>query len=88
MITLDQYLKQSGTEEKVTITAMNEIIRDTIAMHMKNKGVSKTQLAKMLNTSRAQINRILDPTKCGSITLTTLVRVCLALDITFKIDFE
>lgn len=28
MITLDQYLKQSGTEEKVTITAMNEIIRD------------------------------------------------------------
>lgn len=38
---------------------------------MKEKGLSKTHMAKLMDTSRASLNRLLDPAK-ASVTLKTL----------------
>jgi transcriptional regulator with XRE-family HTH domain len=40
---------------------------------MKNKRLSKKRLAELMKTSRAQIDRILDPEK-GNVTIETLQR--------------
>jgi antitoxin HicB len=50
---------------------------------MKKRGLSKTNLAKKLGTSRAQVNRILNPQE-SSVTLHTLAKLSLALGVKFR----
>jgi transcriptional regulator with XRE-family HTH domain len=46
---------------------------------MKERNLSKTAMAKRMNTSRATLDRLLDSSD-GSVTLQTLERAALALD--------
>ena len=64
--------------EDVTAVAMKRVISWQIAHEMKAQQLTKTALAKRMNTSRASLNRLLDEND-ASLTLTTLASAAAAL---------
>lgn len=71
--TFESWLDEQGVREEVTAAAIKEVIAQQLAAEMKRKGISKTRMAQMMETSRAQIDRLLDPGN-SSATLETLMR--------------
>ena len=76
--TFESWLDAQGVREEVTAAAIKQIIAEQLAEEMKRKGISKTRMAEMMETSRAQIDRLLDP-KNSSATLETLMRAAKAV---------
>ena len=75
---LDSFLKEEGIYRDVTAQAEKEILAWKLQSAMKEKKLTVSALAKRMHTSRAAINRILDPAN-PSITLGTLEKAALAL---------
>jgi phage-related protein len=71
--TLDDFLEEEGIREEVTTAAIKKVIAWQLAEEIKKKSITKKRLAELMHTSRAQIDRILDPDK-GNVTLETLQR--------------
>ena len=69
----ESWLDAQGVREEVTAAAIKAIIAEQLAEEMKRKGISKTRMAEMMETSRAQVDRLLDPKNSGA-TLETLMR--------------
>ena len=69
---LDAFLKAEGILEELQVQAIKEVIAWQLGQAMKERRVSKAGLAKMLRTSRTQVNRLLDPE--SDITLSSLQR--------------
>jgi hypothetical protein len=69
----ETWLDEQGIRAEVTSAAVKEVIAAQLAAEMKSKGISKTRMAQMMQTSRAQIDRLLDPGN-DSATLETLMR--------------
>jgi antitoxin HicB len=69
---LDDFLKADGVLEELQVQAIKEVVAWQLEEAMKKKHVSKAGLAKMLRTSRTQINRLLDP--ASDVTLSSLQR--------------
>ena len=83
---LDDFLSEEGIFEDVELAALTRAVALKIADMMNRKQVKKTTLAQKLGTSRAALDRLLDP-KCTSITLATLSRAANAFGRRVKIDF-
>jgi hypothetical protein len=71
--TFESWLDEQGIREEVTAAAIKEVIAGQLAAEMKKKGITKARMAEMMETSRAQIDRLLDPANSGA-TLETLMR--------------
>jgi len=71
--TLDDFLREEGIYEEVTTAAIKEVIAWQLGEEMRKKRITKKRLAELMQTSRAQIDRILDPEK-GNVTIETLQR--------------
>ncbi len=56
----------------MTAAAVKSVIADQIAAAMKERGLTKSRMAALMHTSRAQLDRLLDPSS-GSVTLETLM---------------
>ena len=56
-----------------------------IAQEMKRRRLTKTQMASRMKTSRAALERLLDPMN-ASVTLSTLERAALALGKKLKVE--
>ena len=67
----DDFLNEEGISEEVEAGAIKKIIAYQLQEAIENEHLSKTALAARLETSRAAINRLLDPDN-ESITLLTL----------------
>jgi hypothetical protein len=67
----DSWLREEGIYEEVTANAIKRVITRQIATAMSEKGFSKAEMARRMSTSRASLDRLLDPEN-GSITLSTL----------------
>ncbi len=74
----DDFLKEDGIYEEVTARAIKRVIARQLDALMRDQGVTKTALAKRMRTSRAQLDRLLDP-KNESVTLATLTRAARAV---------
>ena len=74
----DDFLKEEGIYEEVTARAIKRVIARQLGVLMKEQGISKTDLAKTMKTSRAQLDRLLDPDN-ESVTLGTLTRAAQAV---------
>ncbi len=72
--TLDAFLREESINEELSIIVAKESIAFQLQQAMKKKRISKVKLAELMDTSRTQIDRILDPTS-GNITIETLHRV-------------
>jgi len=69
---LDDFLKAEGILEELQVQAVKEVVAWQLEEAMKKKRLSKASLAKMLRTSRTQVNRLLDP--ASDVTLSSLQR--------------
>ena len=70
----EDFLKEQGTYEETTERAVKRVLAFQLAEEMKAKGITKVKMAEMLDTSRAQLNRLLDPT-ADNVTLSSLSKV-------------
>ncbi|HKT11777.1 MAG TPA: Fis family transcriptional regulator [Terriglobia bacterium] len=69
---VDDFLKEEGIFEESQAQAIKEVIAWQLAQAMKKKKISKARMAKLLKTSRSQVDRILDAK--DDITLSSLQR--------------
>jgi antitoxin HicB len=69
---IDDFLKEEGIFEETQAQAVKEVVAWQLAEAMKKQKISKNKLAKLLKTSRTQVDRILDPK--NDITLGSLQR--------------
>jgi plasmid maintenance system antidote protein VapI len=74
----DDFLKDDSIYEEVTARAIKSVIARQLEVLMANEHLTKSALAKRMNTSRAQLDRLLDPEN-ASVTLETLVRAANAV---------
>jgi antitoxin HicB len=71
--TFESWLDEKGIREEVTASAVKAVIAAQIAEEMRKQNISKARMAKLMDTSRAQIDRLLDPDN-DSATLESLMR--------------
>ena len=76
--TFESWLDEKGIREDVTAAAVKSVIADQIAAAMKERGLTKSRMAAMMHTSRAQLDRLLDHSS-GSVTLETLMTAARAV---------
>jgi antitoxin HicB len=69
---LNDFLKEEGVFEEFQATAIKELVAWQLAEAMAASSMSKSKMAKMLGTSRSQVDRLLDPT--FDVTLSSLQR--------------
>lgn len=74
----DDWMKAQGIYEEATQRAIKEVLAWQLEQSMKEQNITKVEMAKRLETSRAQLDRILDPTNNG-VTLEALSRAATAL---------
>ncbi|MBM3755753.1 MAG: Fis family transcriptional regulator [Acidobacteria bacterium] len=69
---IEDFLKEEGIFEEAQAQAVKEVLAWQLAEAMKSRKISKNRMAKLLKTSRTQVDRILDPK--NDITLGSLQR--------------
>ena len=74
----DDFLKQEGIYEEVTARAIKRVIARQLGALMQDQGLTKSSLARRMKTSRAQLDRLLDPEN-EAVTLGTLTRAAQAV---------
>jgi antitoxin HicB len=57
----DAYLVEEGLYEEATSVAWKRVLSWEVSEAMKKEGISKSEMAKRMNTSRSQLERLLDP---------------------------
>lgn len=81
----DDFLREEGILAEVEATALKRVIAFQIEEEMKRRNMTKTDMALKMNTSRASLNRLLDPSN-PSVTLQTLERAALAIGKKLRIE--
>lgn len=71
--TFESWLDEAGIRGEVTAAAIKSVIARQLAGEMKKQRITKARMAELMQTSRAQVDRLLDPEN-GSATLETLIR--------------
>jgi hypothetical protein len=69
--TFDSWLREEGLYEKVSSTAIKRVVARQVAVAMRQKGLTKIEMARRMRSSRSALDRLLDPAN-GAITLSTL----------------
>ncbi|PHV26483.1 Fis family transcriptional regulator [Janthinobacterium sp. BJB426] len=69
---LEDFLKEEGIFEQTQNRAIKEVIAWQLTQAMQEQAMSKTRMAALLQTSRSQLDRLLDPS--SDVTLSTLER--------------
>jgi len=69
---LDSLMESEGVRGEFEARAVKEVIAWQLEQAMKDGSISKARMAEMMHTSRAQLNRLLDPDQ--DVTLSTLAR--------------
>lgn len=81
----NDFLEEEGILEECTQTAIKRVLAWQIEQEMKKKKISKSAMAKKMNTSRSSLERLLDPVN-ESVTLHTLRKAAHAVGRTVKIE--
>ena len=81
----DEYLEQTGTLEETRAVAAKRVLAYQIAKEMRERQISKSDMARRMNTSRSSLDRLLDPA-IPSVTLLTLERAAHALGLSIHIE--
>ncbi|AMJ61304.1 helix-turn-helix domain-containing protein [Bosea sp. PAMC 26642] len=84
LTTLDQWLDEEGTNQEVTFRAIKRVIALQLDMEMRMKRLTKTELARRMNTSRSQVERVLDPER--DVGLDTLSRAARVMGRTLRLE--
>jgi DNA-binding Xre family transcriptional regulator len=82
---LDDFLKEEGILEEARTVALKEALAWQVQQAMEKKKISKVEMARRMNTSRAALDRLLDP-RNASVTLQTLCRAARAVGRGLRIE--
>lgn len=83
--TFDEFLENQGLLAECEERAIREIIAAQLADAMREQGITKTAMAGRMQTSRRQMDRLLNP-EASSATLDTLLRAAKAVGRTLRIE--
>ena len=81
----DDFLREEEMLDTVEAAAVKRAIAFQIEQEMKRRKLTKTEMAGRMKTSRAALERLLDPANT-SVTLSTLERAALALGKKLRIE--
>ena len=76
--TLDDFLAEEGLLAEAETVAIKRVIAFQISQLIEQQDLTKAEMARRMQTSRAAVDRLLDPGN-ESATLTTLEKAALAL---------
>jgi DNA-binding Xre family transcriptional regulator len=74
----DSWLSEEGIREEVTATAVKRVLARQVEAAMREKNFSKAEMARRMQTSRAALDRLLDP-EYDAVTLSTLRKAATAV---------
>jgi len=74
----DDFLTEEGLLAEAEAVAIKRVIAFQLEQLMKEQNLTKTEMSRRMNTSRAALDRLLDPAN-PSVTLQTLDRAARAL---------
>jgi antitoxin HicB len=83
--TLDDFLDEEGIREEVTLRAIKSVIALQLRQAMTERKMTLSAMAAEMDTSRAQLNRVLDP-EASNVTLETLSRAAKVLGRGLKVE--
>ena len=83
---LGDFLKEEGIQQDVELAALKRVVALQLADIMEKNRQNKSAIAGAMGTSRAALDRLLDP-ECKSVTLSTLTRAASAVGRKVRIDF-
>ena len=82
---LDDFLKEEGVLEETRAAVLKETLGWQVQQAMEKDKISKVEMARRMNTSRAALDRLLDPGN-ASVTLRTLTRAAHAVGRGLRIE--
>jgi len=80
------FLKEEGVYEECSELAIKRVLAMQLEDMMKEEHLTKTDMAKKMETSRAAVNRLLDPEN-ESVTLQTLKKAAAVFGKKLKLEF-
>ena len=81
------FLEEDGLLEEATAVAVKRYIAFELAKKMTEKNLSKSEMARRMETSRSALDRLLDPGN-SSVTLQTLQSAAQALGGRLKVELD
>jgi hypothetical protein len=75
---VDSWLREEGIYEEVSAAAIKRVLSRQVEAAMKEKHFSKAEMARRMHTSRAALDRLLDPAY-EAVTLSTLRKAATAV---------
>jgi antitoxin HicB len=75
---LDDWLREEGIYEETSAAAIKRVLARQISQEMAEQKLSKSEMAKRMRTSRAALERLLDPDN-DAVTLNTLLKAATAV---------
>ena len=85
--TLESLLREEGVYEDAKNHAIKSVIAYKLEEAMKAQNLSKARMAKRMETSRSQLDRLLDPDN-ESVTLETLKRAASAVGMRLELKLR
>jgi antitoxin HicB len=83
----DDFLKDEGIREEATTHAIKRVLAWQIEQAMSEQGITKSAMAKRMKTSRAQLDRLLDPEN-DKVQLDTVQRAAAAVGRTLRLELR
>ena len=81
----ESFLREQGTYQETTAIAVKRVLAWELEQAMASASLSKRQMAKAMNTSRSQLDRILDPDN-DRIQLDTIIKAARVLGRELRIE--
>lgn len=81
----DDFLKEEGMLDEATAHAMKRVLSWQIEQEMAAQGITKSAMARRMKTSRAQLDRLLDPEN-DKVQLDTVQRAATAIGRTLRVE--
>lgn len=85
LTSLDDFLESEGIREEVTAAAIKRVIALELREAMRKRNLTKVAMAKRMSTSRAQLDRLLDPDE-HNVTLESLARAAKTVGFELKVE--
>jgi predicted XRE-type DNA-binding protein len=82
---LDSLLREEGLYEEVTATAIKRVLARQVEAAMQEKQFTKAEMARKMHTSRAALDRLLDP-DYDAVTLSALLKAAVAVGREIRIE--
>ena len=83
----EDFLKDQGSYEDTTEQAVKRVLAFQLTQAMKEQNITKVEMAKRLETSRSQLDRLLDPQNDG-VTLSVLSRAAQIVGRSIRLELQ